>query len=411
MPFFILMFAWISIRANASDESRTNVGTCLVVISNLALPIIDGIPTISVKTPIGKSEAVFFWLMVSLAILEIALRQSRSPLDIHFKKLINSIITFWALGFIYAFYVQLDFRPSFFYIPVCFIIIAILSPNYKCIKSICWSMSITISILALLYITKFEFTMETNNYVVKEFVSTDQLEYKNEFWAIFGIYERYSGPFSHPNQMGTYLSLMLVVLVGAKKRRFIPFILLGTLLLFLTSSRGSILATLIAWLIILILDFRRLFQKKYTLSLSKVVSIPITFIALSLIYVIYYKLTLTGRTEIWSQYLTLWRETPVFGKGVALKSVENSFIYTLASLGLIGIFLMLRIYKIAFLSLPRIVQRDSVLPVALLSWITIRGFADSIHTFSGWNSGTLAFLILGLLSKQKNQPDKSESVT
>ena len=72
---------------------------------------------------------------------------------------------------------------------------------------------------------------------------------------------------------------------------------------------------------------------------------------------------------------------------------------------------MLRIYKIAFLSLPRIVQRDSVLPVALLSWITIRGFADSIHTFSGWNSGTLAFLILGLLSKQKNQPDKSESVT
>jgi hypothetical protein len=259
--------------------------------------------------------------------------------------------------------------------------------------------------------TKFEFTLETNDYVVKEFVSTDQLEYQNEFWAIFGIYERYSGPFSHPNYMGTYLSLILIVLVGAKKRIFIPFILPGTLLLILTSSRGSMLATLIAWLIIFTLDFRRQFQRKYTLSLSKLVYIPITFIALSIIYVIYYKLTLTGRIGLWSQYLILWRESPVFGKGVALRSVENSFIYTLTSLGLVGIFLMLRIYKIAFSSLPRIVQRDSVLPVALLSWIAIRGIADSIHTFSGWNSGNLAFLILGLLSQQKNQPDKTESVT
>jgi hypothetical protein len=119
------------------------------------------------------------------------------------------------------------------------------------------------------------------------------------------------------------------------------------------------------------------------------------------IYVITNNLTLTGRTGFWSEYLTLWQESPIFGKGTALRSVESTFIYNLASLGLIGVILMLQIYRIAFLSLPRIVQRDSVLPVTLLSWIIIRGLTDSIHTFSGWNSGTLAFFILGLLSQRK----------
>ena len=401
IPFFVLIFLWISIRAKASDESRTNVGTCLVVISNLALPIIGGIPAISFKTPIGKTEAVFVWLMISLAILEIVLRQSRSPLDIQLKKLIKSIILFWSLGFIYALYEELAFRPSFFYIPVCFIIIGILSPNSSCMKSIFWIMNVTISILFVLYITKFEFTLETNDYIVQEFVSADQLQYQNKFWDIFRIHERYRGPFLHPNEMGTYLSLMLLVLIGAKKRLFIPFILLASILLLLTSSRGSILAILISCSMILTIDFRTNFQKRTSLSLGKLLFIPIICISVSVIYVITYKITLTGRTGFWSQYLTLWQESPIFGKGTSLRSVENTFIYNLASLGLIGVILMLQIYRISFLSLSRIVQRDSVLPVTLLSWIIIRGLTDSIHTFSGWNSATLAFFILGLVSQRK----------
>jgi len=399
--FFVLMFFWISIRAKASDESRTNVGTCLVAISNLALPIIGGIPALSFKTPIGKTEAVFVWLMISLAILEIVLRRSRSPLGDKLKKLINSIIFFWFLGFVYALYQGLALRPNFFYVPVCFVIIGILSPNYSCMKSIFRIMSITISILFILYVTKFEFTTGSSDYIVQEDVSADQLQYQNKLWDILKIRERYSGPFSHPNEMGTYLSLMLLLLIGAKKRQFIPFIFLSSVLLLLTSSRGSILALLISCLMIFTINFRTNFQKTKSLSLSKLLFIPIICVSGSVIFVITRNLTLTGRTGYWSQYLALWKESPIFGKGIALRSVESTFVYNLASLGLIGVILMLQIYRIAFSSLPRIVQRDSVLPVTLFTWIIVRGLTDSIHTFSGWNSATLAFLILGLLSQRK----------
>jgi hypothetical protein len=396
-----VIFAWVSIRLRASDDSREKVALALLVISNVFLPIIGGIPALSVNTPIGKSEAVFVWLVLLLALFEVMLRKSRIPLNKSTKKLILAMLIFWGIGFFNAIYSQIEFRPGFFYIPTSLILFAIISPGLDCLPSVHKVFRASLLILFSLMIVKFDFSNNSDSLILVSTVRADQLAYQNDLWFLFGVLERYQGPFEHPNGMGTYVGVMIVVLLTAGEKKLTLDIALGVVLLLLSSSRGSILSTSLIVLMFLLFRVNIKQGRKVFVSTRLILSVPLIFLILSLIYVIRTNSTLTGRTKLWLEYFNLWRESPIFGKGVSLPSVENAYLYTLTSLGIIGFFAIAWVFFNSLNSLPRLVTRESLMPICLFSWICIRSLSEASYTFVGWNSGSLCFLLIAL-SRNRN---------
>jgi hypothetical protein len=152
-----LLFAWLAVRSFAKDDSRTRTGLGLVALSNLSLPIVTGIPAISTQTPIGKSEAVFVWVLLSLALFEVFLRGYRPRLNPFFKRMLILMGIFWSYGFVYAILQNHPFRPSFFYVPVSLVIVALLSPDTDSINPIITIMKCVIILLFLFVILRLNF--------------------------------------------------------------------------------------------------------------------------------------------------------------------------------------------------------------------------------------------------------------
>jgi O-antigen ligase len=149
---------------------------------------------------------------------------------------------------------------------------------------------------------------------------------------------------------------------------------------------------MIASLVIMIIRLNYKFRKRKVVSTKSMV-ILVSFISIASSYLARKtNNTLTGRTFAWESYLEIWRSSPIVGVGVQLRSVESSFIWTLAAMGLTGLICLLSVFYLTFRSIPKELTPDVVLPFALFTWIIVRCSTEASYVFYSWDSATLAIL-------------------
>ena len=402
-----ILFLWIVWRSDASSDSRTRVGFNLLVSSILLLPIIAGISFLSGTTPFGKSEALLQGLIFFLVVFEILLRQSRDKIIIRPYQSVVAAIIFFFLGFVNGIYNQVSFNPSIFFAPIAFVLFLILAPSRESMRDIYKLSCLAILINFSLQILKFDFQPDQNTAITVVELSSETQIYANSLWGFTGIFERYQGPFTHPNGLGTYIGLMVVLLTASQEKFTRSFVLLGWYLLLLSSSRGAILSTMMASLIIVTVRLIYKYGKR------KVVSSKLVIVLVSLLGIVISQLlrtrnpTLTGRTVVWERYLELWRSSPIFGVGIQLRSVESSYVWTLAAMGIVGFIGLISVFYIVFRSIPKDLTSDGVLPFAVFIWLIVRCFTEATYVFYSWDSATLALLCISVFLRSKAGPSQN----
>ncbi len=219
---------------------------------------------------------------------------------------------------------------------------------------------------------------------------------------------RTSGAFGESNQYAAYISLFLPfcisIAINHKSLIYKSFLIfvsfIGFFCLFLTGSRGGVLAVFVGLFFLLFI-----FQKN--LNILIIIKLLIfTFLTIILLISSYFLLPensqlgiernfisraneedisdySSGRIEIWEKGLSLFFNNPIFGTGwqtfskkVGVSS-HNEYIHYLTTTGIIGFFLFISIFIKLF---------QSVIKYRLIDY-------NNIEFYNGYLSGFLAFLV------------------
>ncbi len=384
---------WISARFQGHKQNQRRTALQLLFLSSLAHLVIPNIPYLSFTTPIGDFGAVTTWILIAGATLEMARIREKGKVSNNFHQISLLLLLGWIYIAVLKIYQGSEFRPNFFYLPIVIFLIRRIQP---CQKDISALFPIIRTSIILLYFCQFiGFSATSKDYNFSN-LFLEQSVYKNFSWEIFGQVHRFNGPFSHPNQAGTYLAVAILILMNSQLRTDKAFNLLGVLLLLSTSSRGSMLALAVGIVIRLsspLLEYKNSFHnanRTVFRILSRITA------GIGIIVLANMNSTLTGRTTEWSKILNDWQNGFWFGKSTDRISTENVYIYTFASAGIVGfvivILIMIRTYSVISNNLGnRFVTRSMY-----YAFIT-RSLVEENFTLSVWNLGTFWLICVYIL--------------
>lgn len=248
------------------------------------------------------------------------------------------------------------------------------------------------------------------------FISTSLIMYANGFISIDGNYHlfehvrisgilverampRLIGPLQDPNIFSMYASpFFFYLLLKVKKNKLDSFfLLLTTLSIFLTLSRGGIIGIIVS--LILFLIFKAIsFIYKAKINFKNLVKTLIVltiffFIIISMLKHSYFSDFIknrvnsfssgSGRFEIWINALFLWSENPIFGIGWynflyynieffnRTNYVHNTFLEVLVETGILGFILYSTFHLLILYIIIRLIISNKNYMFLLLSYISI----------------------------------------
>ena len=381
----ILIFAWAANRVNSSDDSHRRAGLGLLAISILGNPIIDGIPSISVQTPLGKTEAIFTWLCLILSFWEVLLIKKRRKFPLPQKIALYLYFFYWIVGLGLALFQGLQFRPSFFYSPVALIILLALSPSMSDLDAIVPIFALTL--VLILVFALFKYRSPNIDPVYLDATSATSV-YHNFTWNLFGLTDRFRGPYQHPNALGIVVAFLTLLVLASPKKIWRYFALLGFLLLGLCASRTSIITVVVG---VSLFAVSSASKNKFGQKAPKSILVVIAFLFAGLVAApIYFSnRTLTGRLSNYSRVFQVWKISPWTGNWVAGgNQTENMFLTSLVSVGILGtlflVALLLSLYKL---------QKDSKMTATLVAPLFYAFFVgnlgEAIFKVGGWDIGSL----------------------
>ncbi len=235
-----------------------------------------------------------------------------------------------------------------------------------------------------------------------------------------GRWLRSHGAFNDPNFLAGFLALILILsfqlyLKSSYKKIILGLIILNFFGLFFTFSRGAFVALLIAILIIVINNRKKIFE-----ILPILLSLLLSFLILSLIFQSllfsrldnFQRLTQKSNQERLGQNytsLTLFQKKPIIGTGFnnynynlylnnsnlpnyQYKRVENIYLLILNELGLIGLILLMTIILII---LNNSIKTKNIIGFSVIITLLILGLFYH-YPLSQYQGLSLTFIILSL---------------
>lgn len=130
---------------------------------------------------------------------------------------------------------------------------------------------------------------------------------------LIGPVGRWEGPFgnvNHAGPLGAFLLVYGAVRSGVVQR--LVFVLAGGLIVLLSDSRGSLLAIAVG-LVVALVACRSIGGRPVApwVKATAVVGVAVAFV----VYVVRIDPTFNGRSPVWTEFLRLWRSSPVTGVG------------------------------------------------------------------------------------------------
>lgn len=391
---FVGSALWISARFQRHKHNQRRTALQLLFLSSLTHLVIPNIPYLSFTTPIGDFGAVTTWILIAGATLEMARIGERGKISNNFDRIFILLLIGWIYIAILKIYQGSEFRPNFFYLPMVIFLISRIQPCQTDISAL--FPIIRTSMILLLFCHFIGFSATSKDYNFSN-LFLEQSVYKNFSWEIFGQIHRFNGPFPHPNQTGTYLTVAILILMNSHLRADKAFNLLGVLLLLSTSSRGSMLALAVG---IAIRQSSPLLEYKSSIHnanrtvfriLSRIVA------GIGIIFLANMNSTLTGRTTEWSKILNDWQNGFWFGKSIDRISTENIYIYAFASTGIIGFVILILIMVRTYSAISTNLSNRFITRSMYYAFIT-RSLVEANFTLSVWNLGTFWLICVYILN-------------
>ncbi len=328
----IVVLFWTVFRLRGSVHTRPAYSLLFIIAGQLNNILIQGIPGINIPTPLGQMNAFVTWILLSLGALEALLYRRTLTFDSNYRS--HNALVFLALFNIANIYAissnggNIIYSDFFLFLSV--FVILLTRPTRADLKLTLHYMSFVVIVNFYCVFAK----IRSPSYPFNSLPSYSLPPYRNFTWEIFGIEERYRGPFQHPNAAGAYLALIAIFFLCSKQKYFYYWLFPTFVLLLLCASRTSQIVVILFILIKFILmnsNPGTRFSKYRSMLISSIIC-GLVFIGPNLDW------TGTGRLAIFQRGIRRWFDNPVFGHGRPEQGliVENSFISTLLISGSIG---------------------------------------------------------------------------
>ena len=243
-------------------------------------------------------------------------------------------------------------------------------------------------------------------YVNPSLINFDTSNYWLPFSGYFGVEGRWMGPMGHSAETG-FAGALLIVLAALrwKTLRSSVFLVVGILTLLSVGTRSAYTAALGALLVAAVVTDRGpLSRIPYKVRISGASII----VLLGVVGLFLTRAGLTGRDEIWADYLTLATESPIVGVGTSGIAeapgwpgvsfhAHNIFIDEFARYGVIGVLLLVLILGSLFWFSYLSARSGDTLGIGIVSAVVIAGLTNSDHSFLGIGYVNLALLLVAVL--------------
>ena len=243
---------------------------------------------------------------------------------------------------------------------------------------------------------------------------------------LIGVPNRWGGPFESVNYASPIGGLLIVI--GASRRGWNRWLILagGIVILTLGQARTSIFAT-VAALLVLAMWSPVVSQLPRPAAIRWFLASMVA--AVGILYVIVVDPTFNGRTPIWSDFLALWHQNPVFGIGdsgvraymesrvgtglVTHSHAHSVLLDALVRYGLVLALLTLVIFGIAIYASIRALRSGDPSPLALTVFVILAGSAETLHSWHYWTAYMACFVWVVLNGAGTNiagpQPHKNRN--
>lgn len=250
----------------------------------------------------------------------------------------------------------------------------------------------------------------------------------NEGKFVFGVnidrgMPRLVGPLIDPNIFSLYCCPFYFFLICKKNKKIFDFLALSitVLAIFLSFSRGGIIAILLTTCIAaIVLFFRVLLSKKIPLKLFFIYTIVLLLLLLIFYFfasssneyvdIIQKRLSSigsgSGRFQIWSDLISLWSERPVFGFGLYnflhyntvmfgnSHYAHNTFLEILFDTGLVGLTLYMMFQAAIFYKLCKLVALNDRFYYLIFSYLAMVIMMNSLSLIIN----EVFFMLVGIIS-------------
>ena len=413
--FFAALFLY---RIQASPESRVATALVFIFSARFGASFINGFSVSeATKLSFGQLDTVFAYLMLAFAFLEVLLLK-------HVTKW-KSFDLWVLIGLLGFGFLNLTWKLTYtsgiiandllYVIPI--LLFLSLRPKKTDLKFLPYFGAAIILMVAIAALVKYQ------NPLFPYFQSDYGLggQYQNRVWSFFGLEERFRGPYFHPNQLGIQITFLSLLVLLKPSKLYITILPISFTLLFLASSRTSLLALTVGLLLRIYFDTstatkvrsshmeqdlpKAHSRRRFTLRKIFIGLTSAFCLALVARQIIGSNTTGTGRLENNRNTISAIRSNLLLGQGpsiFSINSTENTILTLLSFYGLIGLAFMLAI-ALAFTSIFRKIPRNE--RHSFLFALAIFLVASTGETLlTGASQDTGLFYLLILLTLTRGEP-------
>jgi hypothetical protein len=410
--FFGVLFLY---RIQAAPESRVATALVFICSAKFIVSVISGFSvSAATKLSFGELDTVFAYLMLAFAFFEVLLLKRVSYWNHSDLWVLGGLLGLGFLNLVWQRSFNIEFNPSDLLYVLSLLLFILLRPTRTDLRFLPYFGAVLILLIFITALTKYQNPMFPYSQIDYGLGG----QYQNRVWGFFGLEERFRGPYYHPNQLGIQITFLSLLVLLKPTKFYLAILPVSFTLLFLASSRTSLLALTIGLFLRLYFDFAKREKansphvgKDFSKDNSYSRMTPRNFLAglvvAGCIFMVTQRIigtntTGTGRLENYRNSLSAIRENLLLGQGPSLFSInstENTYLTLLSYYGLIGLALLLAIVFATILSLmktPRSERHSFHMTVAIFLVATA---GESLLTGGSRDTGLFYFLVLLALTR------------
>jgi len=421
--FFAALFLY---RIQAAPESRVAAALVFICSAKFVASFINGFSiSEATKLSFGELDTVFAYLMLAFAFVEVILLK-------HVTKWKSSDL--WVLaGLLGLGFLNLTWKLTLsagvssndllYVIPI--LLFLALRPKRADLRLLPYFGAAIIFLVSITALVKYQ------NPLYPYFQSDYGLggQYQNRVWDFFELEERFRGPYFHPNQLGVQITFLSVLVLLKPSKFYIAILPISFTLLFLASSRTSILALSVGLLLRIYFDTTRPakarssrmeqdFPKGHThrrFTVSKIfIGLIVAFCAAVVArQIIGSNTTGSGRLENNRNTISAIRGNLVLGQGpsiFSINSTENTLLTILSFYGLIGLALIFVIAFALTLKFRKMPSSDRYPFFVTFAIFLVASSGEALLTGSSADSGLFYLLVLIALTREGHSTKKPSRI-
>jgi hypothetical protein len=417
LSFFSFFGALFLYRIQAKPESRIAAGLVFLCCAQFVASFINGFSIAQAsKLSFGQLDTVFAYLMLAFVLLEVLLLKSVVKWE---NTDISILVGLFGLGFLNLWWRLISgygLSANDFVYSAVILLFLLLRPTRADLRFLPYFGAVIVLLVFICALAKYQ----------NPLFPYTQLDYglggpyQNRVWDVFGWEERFRGPYYHPNQLGIQITFLSFLVLLGNTKLYVAVLPISFTLLFLSSSRTSILALCAGFLLKLYFDRTKhegvdSSYNKYNMAKGhprrplKLKKVFIGFFVASVIFLVARQIignnrTGSGRLENYGTTFSLIRDNFLFGRGPSLFSItstENTVLTLISYYGLMGLVILVTVVFALITKFKKMARNERDLFHIALTMFLVASSGEAVLTGSTGDTGLYYLLIFLSLTRSE----------